>query len=87
LHEVIAMCFSIDVLKNFLIWIVVVFVVVGIVRYLLVPRVIAPMGEAGVTITKIINLVVWAFMAIVLIYVCFGLLECLLGSGGYTRLR
>lgn len=74
-------CFSLLWLEQILIWFVVVCAVVGILK-LLVPFILAQLGAGGDIIMKAINIVMWAIICIFVIYVCFALIECLIGGGG-----
>ncbi len=73
------MCFSLPWLEQLLIWLVIVCAIVAIIR-LLVPWIT---GMIGVPIIgQAINIILWAFLAIICIYIIFGLLSCLIGMGG-----
>jgi len=74
------MCFSLGWLQQILIWAVLVGAVIAIVR-LLLPAVLAQLGGPGSILLQIINIVMWAFILIVIIYIAFGLISCLVGSG------
>ena len=74
------MCFSLGWLQQILIWAVIIGAVIAIVR-LLLPLALAQLGGGGATLLAIINIAVWAFVAIVVIYIAFGLISCLVGSG------
>lgn len=75
------MCFSLAWLQNLLIWIVIIGAVFALVR-LLLPLVLGWFGAAGSVIQQAIEIVMWAFVIIVAIYIVFGLIACLLGGGG-----
>lgn len=79
------MCFSLAAVEQLLIWLVIVCAVVALLKLVLVPFVIAPMGGPGTIIVQVINIVVWAIIAIFCIYVIFDLIMCL--AGGFPRLR
>lgn len=77
------MCFSLEWLKEILIWFVIIAAVIAILK-LLVPFVIRHLGwdpasEGIVLLFQIINIVVWAAMIIFVIIVAFSLIACLLG--------
>jgi hypothetical protein len=80
------MCFSLDAIEHFLIWLVVICVVIGIVK-ILVPWILslAGVGIDG-NVARIINLIIIAVVIIAVIVVAFWLLECALG-GGMGRIR
>lgn len=75
------MCFSLQWLEQLLIWLVIVCAVVGILK-LIIPFVLAQLGAGGGVIMAAINIVMWAVIAIFVIYVCFALISCLVGGGG-----
>ena len=72
------MCFSLGWLEQLLVWIVIVCAVVGILK-LLLPFVLTQLGVGGGIIVAAINIVIWAVIAIFVIYICFDLIECLGG--------
>jgi hypothetical protein len=74
------MCFSLAWLQQILIWAVIIGAIFAIVR-LLLPMALSQLGGAGSTLLQIINIVMWAFICIVVIYIAFGLISCLAGSG------
>lgn len=75
------MCFSLGWVEQLLVWIVIVVAIVGIMR-LLLPWIAGQLGAAGSIIMGSINIVLWAFIAICVIYFCFALIGCL-GAGGF----
>jgi hypothetical protein len=72
------MCFSLGWIEQVLIWLVVVCAIVAILK-LLLPFVLSQLGVAGGVITGAINIVLWAVIAIFVIYFCFDLISCLGG--------
>lgn len=76
------MCFSLAFLMNLLIWLVVIGAVVAIIR-LLIPL---AAGWLGGTVVQIINIVLYAFVIILIIYFAFELIGCLFGVSGGLRL-
>lgn len=74
------MCFSLQWLQQIFIWAIVIGAVIAIIR-LLLPMVFAQFGGGG-TLAQIINIVLWAFVAIVIVYIAFALIACLLSTGG-----
>ena len=76
------MCFSLGWFEQLLIWLVVVAAVVMILRVLL--------GWLGATIwpplAQIINIFIWAAIAIFVIYLAFALIACLLSGPGLPLL-
>lgn len=77
-------CFSLGFFENLLIWLVVVGAVVAIVK-LLLPYVLGPLGQAGAVIAGVLNIIIWAAVAILVIYVVFTVLSCLVGVPGLHR--
>ena len=73
------MCFSLSWLEALLIWIVVVCAIVGILK-LLLPFILTQLGVGGGIIVAAINIVIWAVIAIFVIYVLFDLVSCLGGA-------
>lgn len=77
------MCFSLPWLEQFLVYCIVLGAVIAIIR-ILVPWVL---GQIGIPIIgQVINIVLWAVVAIFVIYICFALISCLLGGGGFSML-
>lgn len=74
------MCFSLAWLENLLIWIVIVAAVIGILK-LLIPWVFSFLGVSTGPLLQIISIVVYAIIAIFVIYVAFALISCLVGGG------
>ena len=72
------MCFSLGWLEQLLVWIVIVCAVVGILK-LLLPFVLTQLGVGGGIIVAAINIVIWAVIAIFVIYTLFDLISCLGG--------
>ncbi len=80
------MCFSIAFLFQLLIWLVIVGAVYAIIK-LVVPAVMAQFGGPGSLLAQVINIVLWAVMLIIVLYLIWDLVECLVGSGGLSRPR
>ncbi len=75
------MCFSLAAIENFLIWLVVVCVIVGVLK-ILVPWILSLAGfGVDSTVSRIINIIVLGIVIVGVIIVVFWLLECLLGGG------
>jgi hypothetical protein len=70
------MCFSLAWVEQICIWIVCIIAVVAIVR-LLVPWLLSLVGGSLGPVPAIINIVLWAVVAIMVIYVIFALISCL----------
>jgi hypothetical protein len=73
------MCFSIGWIEQLLVWLIIVCAIIAILR-LLLPWIAAQLGLP--IVTQAINIVLWAIVAIMVVYFCFALIECLIGSGG-----
>lgn len=76
------MCFSLEWLKELLIWIVLACVLVGIVK-VLVPMVLSWFGAppGGNAVITSLGYIVWAVIAILVIIFVFDLISCVIGSG------
>jgi nitric oxide reductase large subunit len=67
-------CFSLGFLEQLLIWLVIVCAIVAIIR-LVLPLALTPIP----IVAQILNIVMWAVIAIAVIYIVFDLLSCLIG--------
>lgn len=77
------MCFSLWTIESLLIWLVVICAVFAIVRLLLIPLVLTPMGGPGAVISQVLNILLWVIVAVACIYLVFDLLSCaMIGGGG-----
>ena len=75
------MCISLAFIAQLLIWIVIVSAVVAIIR-VLVPWVAAHLGGGDWSIiVSVLNIVLWAVVAIFIINIVVALIGCLLGYG------
>ncbi len=72
------MCFSLGWIEQLIVWLIVVIAVVAIIR-LLVPFLTGLIGLP--LVAEIINIVLWAVVAIMCVYIAFSLIGCLIGSG------
>jgi hypothetical protein len=70
-------CFTLGFLEQLIVWLIVVGAVVACIR-LLVPWV---SGLVTPLVGQIIMIILWAIVAIMVVYLIFGLLGCLVGSG------
>jgi hypothetical protein len=77
------MCFSAVWFVSLLIWLIIVCAVVAIGRIVL-PIVLGWLGVAGGVVMQVINVVLIAFVLIVLVWFAFDLLTC---AGGVPRMR
>jgi hypothetical protein len=71
-------CFSLQWIEQLCIYIVIIVAIWSIIK-LLLPYVTQFMPPL---VVQIIQIVLWAIIAIICIYIIFGLLSCLLGGGG-----
>lgn len=76
-------CFTLGWLEQILVYCVIVFAVIAIIR-LLVPWVLRQIGVP--IIGQVINIILWAIVCIIVIYIVFALLSCLIGGGGLSLL-
>jgi len=72
-------CFSLGWIEQLCVWLIIIIAVVSIIN-LLVPFLTGLIGFP--VVGQIINIVLWAFVAIMVVYIIFSLLGCLLGAGG-----
>jgi hypothetical protein len=71
-------CLSLGFVEQLLVWLIIVVAVVAVIK-LLIPFLD---GLTGFPIVgQIISILLWAIVAIMILYVIFGLLSCLVGSG------
>lgn len=77
-------CFTLQWLEQVLIWCVILGAIIAIIR-LIVPWVLSFVGIP--IVGQVINIILWAIVAIIVIYVVFALLSCLLSmAGGFPGL-
>ena len=76
-------CFGLGVIEQLLVWLIIVVAIVAIIR-LLIPFLDSMTGIP--IIGRVLEIVLWAIVAIMILYVIFGLLGCLFGSGGGLHL-
>lgn len=79
------MCWTWSFLESILIWLIVVGAVVAIFRIIL-PMALSLIGAPAGTIMQIINIAIWAFIAIAVVIFAFDLLSCLPHAGSFPRL-
>lgn len=75
-------CFSLLWLEQMLIWLVIASAVIAIVR-LVIPWITSITFPI---IGQVLEIVLWAIIAIIAIYIIFALLSCLIGMGGGLHL-
>ena len=71
-------CFTLQWLEQVLIYCVILGAVYAILT-LLIPL---ALGNLPPIIGQIINIILWAIICIIIIYICFALISCLLSMGG-----
>lgn len=76
-------CFSLGWFEQICIYLVFVCAIIAVIK-LLLPIVagMLPAPASGVVV-GIINIICWVIVAVLCIYIIFGLLSCLVGSGGF----
>lgn len=70
-------CFSLPWIEQLCIWLIVVIAVVSIIR-LLVPYLTGLIGIP--LVAQIVNIVLWAVVACMAVYIIFALISCLIGG-------
>lgn len=80
------MCFSVAFFFTLCIWLVVIGALYAIIK-LVIPAVLANFGGPGSLLAQVINIVLWAVLLILVLYLIWDLVECLLGSVSLPRLR
>jgi hypothetical protein len=71
-------CFTLGFLEQLIVWLIIVGAIVACIK-LLVPWVTSVVGFP--VVGQIIMIILWAIVAILVVYMIFGLLGCLVGSG------
>jgi hypothetical protein len=79
------MCFDLTWFENLLIWLVVIFAIIAVVK-LLLPLVFSRMGFAGEIILRIINIAIGAVVTIFIIIIAFDLFSCFSAGGFHFHL-
>lgn len=75
-------CFSLVWLEQMLVWLVIASAVVACIR-LIIPWITSITFPI---VGQVLEIVLWAVIAIIAIYIIFGLLGCLVGMGGGLHL-
>jgi len=73
------MCFTMEFIESLFIWAVIICAVVAIIR-ILIALVLPGLGQIGVILMQLLNIVMWAIIAIFIIYICFDLISCLISA-------
>ena len=76
-------CLSLSFLQQLIIWVIVIAAIVAVIR-LLIPHLDSLTGVP--IIGRVLEIVLWVIVAIMVVYLIFGLLGCLLGSDGGLHL-
>ena len=72
-------CLSLELIENWIIWLIVVCAVVAVIK-LLLPLITPALGGWAGLVVKILWIVLYAIIAIFVVIVCFDLLSCVIGS-------
>lgn len=73
------MCFTIAFFFTLCIWLVIVGAIYAIIK-LVIPAVLANFGGPGSLLAQCINIILWAALLIAVLYIIWGLVECLAGG-------
>jgi hypothetical protein len=73
------MCFSMEWLEQLLVWCVIVGAIVAILR-LVVPWAVAQLGLP--LVGQVLNIILYAIICIIAIWIIFTLISCLMSMGG-----
>ena len=71
-------CFTLGFLEQLIVWLIIIGAIIACIQ-LLVPWLETLIGFP--VIGKIIMIILWAIVAIMVVYLIFGLLSCLVGAG------
>jgi hypothetical protein len=77
-------CFTLGFLQALIIQIIIIAAIIAIIK-LLVPFLVSLTGWP--ILGQILMIVLWAIVAIMVVYLIFALLSCLMGSGGLMPFR
>lgn len=75
------MCFSLQWLGQVLVWLIVIGACVAIIK-LILPMALGWLGGPGAIVVQIITIVLWAVVAIFVVWFAIDMIQCLLGAGG-----
>jgi hypothetical protein len=70
-------CFTLGFLEQLIVWLIIVGAIVACIK-LLVPWL---ESLTGPVLGQIVMIILWAIVAIMVVYLIFGLLSCLVGAG------
>lgn len=74
------MCMSVAFFFSLMIWLVVVGALYAIIK-LVIPAVLVNFGGPGTLLAQAINIFLWAALLIVVLYLIWDLVDCLVGGG------
>lgn len=77
------MCWSLGFLEDLIIRLIILGAIVAIIK-IVVPWILGLIGGVGAPIVQIIYIVLWAIVAIWCVIICFELIQCLIGAGGFS---
>ena len=80
------MCMSAAFFFTLMIWLVVIGALYAIIK-LVLPAVLANFGGPGTLLAQVVNIIMWAFLLIIVLYLIWDLVDCLLGAGGVAMPR
>lgn len=75
------MCMSVGFFFAFCIWLVLIVCGYLLIK-LILPRLLAQLGGPGTLLAQALNIILWGAMMILVLYILWDLVECLIGSGG-----
>jgi len=73
-------CLSLGFLQDLIVQCIIIAVVVGVLQ-ILVPWLVSFTGWP--VLGQVINVILWGIIAILIVYIIFALLGCLVGGGGF----
>jgi hypothetical protein len=72
------MCFSLAWLQQLVVYIIVISAIVALLK-LLIPWALQFLGAEGGIVVQALNIILWTVVAILVVYIVFALIACLLG--------
>lgn len=78
-------CFTLAWAEQLCIWIIIISAVVAIIR-VVIPWLTGLMGGIPGPVVQIMNIILWAVIAIMVVYIFFALISCIAGGPGLTLL-
>jgi hydrogenase-4 membrane subunit HyfE len=78
-------CFSLAWIEQIFVWVVIVCAIIAIINLLLpwlLAKATGAFGTAANIVVAIVRIVFWAFVAIMVIYIAFAFIGCLISMGG-----